>query len=56
VTRLGGAVKDPKVICESRQLVTYTSEVVVRSEIGCVTTLATYVCLRTIKHLSHRER
>jgi hypothetical protein len=56
VTRLGDAAWYSKVIWESRQLVAYTSEVVVHPETGCVTTLATDVFVRTIKHLSHRER
>jgi hypothetical protein len=55
--RAGGVITDPHVLCGGRRPVDYPSQVVaVHPETGCVTTLATGVPVRTIKHLSHRER
>jgi len=57
--RIGRArhvVKYSKVLYGGRQMVDVTSQVVVSSETGCVTTQASGVALRAIKHLSHRER
>jgi hypothetical protein len=49
-------VKYPKVLYGGRQTVDVTSQVVVSPETGCVTTQATGFAMRTIRHLSHRER
>lgn len=52
----GDVIRDSNVLYAGRQMVDVTSHVVAYLETGYVTTQATGVAIRTINHLSHRER
>jgi hypothetical protein len=56
IARARDQIRSLTVLYGGRQTVDDSSRVVIRREPGCVTTLATGVPVRAIRHLNHCER